>query len=56
MLAGDAATDDSMTVDPARTEEVAVTATHSKPDSIRNFIAPKLTEARLSGFRWLAIY
>jgi len=66
VLAGGTATDDSMTVDagaswsptmdPARTEVVAATATQSKPDSILNFIAAKLTEAQPLSFRSLAIY
>jgi hypothetical protein len=29
--------------DPARTEVVEVTAVHSKPDSIRNFIAGEIS-------------
>jgi hypothetical protein len=43
-------------MDPARTEVVAATATQSKPDSILNFIAAKLTEAQPLSFRSLAIY
>jgi hypothetical protein len=42
--------------DPARTEVVEVTAMHSKPDSIRNFIAAKLAENQALSFRSLAIY
>jgi hypothetical protein len=66
VLGGGTATDDSMTVDPgagwspamdpARTEVVDVTVMHSKPNSIRNFIAAKLTETQALSFRSLAIY
>jgi hypothetical protein len=46
----------SPAMDPARTEVVEVTVMHSKPDSIRNFIAAKLTETQALSFRSLAIY
>jgi hypothetical protein len=46
----------SLARDPARTEAVAMTVTHSRPDSIRNIIAAKLAEAQPLSFRSLAIY